>query len=71
MPTDCEIAAAIRQALESDPLLPRYAVQVTVQSGWIVLAGEVHSPLQRWAAQADVRRVAGVVGLESRIIVRG
>jgi osmotically-inducible protein OsmY len=68
--SDYEITAAILRALETDPLLPRYAVQVTVQSGWIVLAGEVHRPMQRWVAEADARCLPGVAGVDNRIIVR-
>ena len=69
--SDCEITAAILRALETDPLLPRHAVRVTVRSGWIVLVGEVHRPVQRWAAEADARRQRGVIGVDNQIVLRG
>lgn len=69
--SDSDLERAITRALNSDPLLPCNAIRATVRSGWAVLFGEVSRPLHRWAAEADIRRVPGVAGVDNRIVVRG
>lgn len=69
--SDFEIECRIVRALSSDPLLAGHGVRATVRSGWAVLLGEVTRPLHRWAAEADIRCVPGVAGVENRIVVRG
>lgn len=68
--SDFEIQRAITRALNADPLVAGHGVRATVRSGWAVLLGEVTRPLHRWAAEADIRRVPGVAGVENRIVVR-
>ena len=46
------------------------AVTVTVEQGWVTLAGSVAWHYQKEAAAQDVARLHGVVGLSNRIVVK-
>lgn len=65
--TDDEIAAATISRLDSDITVPRDAIKVMVEKGWVSLTGEVHWQYQRDAAEQDVRRLLGVVGVSNEI----
>jgi osmotically-inducible protein OsmY len=67
---DGEIATAVLERLAWNPAVPPNAVTVTVAKGWITLTGAVSWRYQRDAAEQDVRRLHGVVGLLNQIVVR-
>jgi osmotically-inducible protein OsmY len=67
---DGDIAAAIVDRLAWDVSVPRDAVKVGVESGWITLTGEVDWNYQRKAAEQDVRRLHGVVGVSNQITLK-
>lgn len=67
---DDEIAAATIERLAWDVSVPRDAVKVKVEKGWITLTGQVDSFYQREAAQQDVRRLFGVVGVSNQITIK-
>lgn len=67
---DTEIARAAEQALRSHTSLPREAVRVTVDKGWIMLRGEVDWAFQRRAAEEAVRNLVGVVGVSDEISLK-
>ncbi len=64
---DDQIAAAALERLSWDPTVPRHAVQVTVDAGFVTLAGQVEWHYQREAAEEDIRSLAGVVAVTNDI----
>jgi len=68
--TDADIAHRALQVLDWDVVLPDGAVKVKISKGYVTLSGEVNWDYQRRAAEADVRRLAGVVGVTNRIEIK-
>lgn len=68
--TDTEIAAAVRNALEWDALVPNELIQSSVSDGWVILEGEVDYFRERTDAEQAIRRLAGVVGVTNKITIR-
>ena len=68
--TDEDIAGATVRALEWDVSVPQDRVQVEVENGWVVLRGEVDWQYQRQAAEDDVRRLTGVVGVTNHVKIK-
>jgi osmotically-inducible protein OsmY len=62
---DEDIAAAAVNRLEWDTAVPRDAIQVKVEKGWVTLTGQVDWNYQRSAAAQDVRGLMGVVGVSN------
>jgi osmotically-inducible protein OsmY len=67
---DDDIAAAALERLAWDVSVPREAVSVRVEKGWLTLNGEVDAYYQKQAAEQDVRRLAGVVGVSNQIVLK-
>jgi osmotically-inducible protein OsmY len=67
---DSDIAAAIVDRLSWDVSVPRDAVKVGVEAGWVTLTGEVGWNYQRKAAEQDVRRLHGVVGVSNQVSLK-
>ena len=68
--SDEDIAAAAIDRLAWDVSLPGNAIQVTVEQGWLTLTGQVDRHYQQKAAEQDVRRLFGVVGVSNRISIK-
>jgi osmotically-inducible protein OsmY len=68
--TDEEIAAAAVNRLAWDVSVPRDAVKVEVEKGWLTLTGQVDWYYQKEAAEQDVRRLSGVVGVSNQIAIK-
>jgi osmotically-inducible protein OsmY len=68
--TDSDIASAVRTAMDWNVLIPHDRVQVTVESGWVTLTGEVGAHFERAAAENTVRPLMGVRGITNRIVVK-
>jgi osmotically-inducible protein OsmY len=64
---DDEIAQRALDILAWSSPLPRDAVHVKVQGGWVTLTGEVSWNYQREAAEASIRRLSGVFGVTNTI----
>jgi osmotically-inducible protein OsmY len=64
---DIDVAAAAREALDRDRMVPHGSVQVGVSDGWVTLTGEVRHHFQRQAAHQAVGRVPGVQGVVNGI----
>jgi osmotically-inducible protein OsmY len=60
---DFDVAAAAREALDRDQIVPHGSVQVNIEEGWATLTGEVRHHFQRQAAHRTVGRVPGVLGV--------
>lgn len=68
--TDADIAAAVRNTLEWDALVPNELIRSTVSDGWVTLDGEVDYWRERTDAEKAIRRMAGVVGVTNNITIR-
>lgn len=66
---DDDIAERALHSLEWDVRVPASKVKVQVEKGWVTLTGEVDWFYQRAAAEADVRKLAGVLGVTNEIKV--
>ena len=67
---DDEIAKRAIKILEWYDLIPKHAIQVTVQRGLVVLSGEVRWQYQKkWAEQA-VRKLSGITGVINNIVIK-
>jgi osmotically-inducible protein OsmY len=67
--TDAEIAAVATTSLKSHVWVP-IDIQVTVQNGWVSLAGVVNWEYQQRAATDSVRFLAGVRGVSNNITLK-
>jgi osmotically-inducible protein OsmY len=62
---------AVANALFWDMAVPRHRVTAhVVEGGWVILRGVVEKAYQKSCAEADVRRVKGVLGVRNEISVR-
>ncbi len=68
--TDEEIAEAALSRLSWDVSVPRDAVSVRVQDGWVTLTGEVEWHYQKLAAENDIRSLFGVLGVSNQMTLK-
>lgn len=67
---DEAIAAAAVDRLGWDVSVPRDAVKVRVEHGWVTLSGEVDWWFQGQAAEQAVKHLMGVVGVSNAIAIK-
>ena len=67
---DNVIAAAAVDRLGWDVSVPSGAVKVTVEKAWVTLTGDVQWHYQKEAAEQDIRRLFGVVGVTNHILIK-
>lgn len=67
---DTEIAAAVRQALEWDALVPNEQIISTVSDGWVTLEGTVNYWREREDAERAILRLSGVIGVINKITIQ-
>jgi osmotically-inducible protein OsmY len=67
---DYDIAEAAIDRLAWDVSIPPDSIKVTVESGWLKLSGEVGWHFQKIAAEDDVRRLFGVVGVSNLLTIK-
>jgi osmotically-inducible protein OsmY len=70
MKSDSEIKRDVEQELAYDPDLHAADIAVSVKDGVVTLAGFVRSYAQKYQAERDAKRVAGVIGLANDLEVR-
>jgi osmotically-inducible protein OsmY len=68
---DDAIAAAAIERLSWDVSVPRDAVTVRVEAGWVTLTGRVAWYFEKLAAEQDIHRLHGVVGVSNQIVIDG
>ncbi|ONF50195.1 BON domain-containing protein [Methylobacterium radiotolerans] len=68
-PRDEDLAQRAVQMLDWSVTVPRGAVQVKVQNGWVTLSGKVEWQYQREEAYGSIKRLAGVAGIINNIEV--
>jgi osmotically-inducible protein OsmY len=66
---DEDIARQALNVLAWDLAVPKDKVRVKVEKGWITLSGEVHWYYQKNAAEKDVRKLFGVMGVSNLIAI--
>jgi osmotically-inducible protein OsmY len=67
---DEDVAQAAVQRLGWSSTVPRDAVKVKVEKGWVTLTGQVDWHFQKDAAVAEVRYMQGVVGVSDEVTVK-
>lgn len=67
---DEAIAAAAVERLSWNVSVPKDAVIVDVQSGWVTLTGEVDWWYQKDAAERDIRPLHGVTGVTNQVTIK-
>jgi osmotically-inducible protein OsmY len=75
LPMDCQrsdgdIAAAAIERLAWDTSIPRDAIEVQVEHGWVTLTGAVGWYYQKEAAALAVRPLRGVTGVSNQVTIR-
>lgn len=68
--SDDEIARRVANILRWDSQVPKDAIEITVQDGWVTLSGMVDWQFQRTAAENDVYKLSGVAGVNIHIKVQ-
>jgi osmotically-inducible protein OsmY len=68
--TDDDIAAAAINRLKWNVSVPKDAVKVKVEKGWVTLTGEVDWHYQAETARDDIRYLMGVVGVSNLVTVK-
>jgi osmotically-inducible protein OsmY len=68
--SDEDIAKAAIGRLAWNASVPWDSIKVTVEEGWITLSGDVERYYQKDAAEQDLRRLLGVVGLSNEIAIK-
>jgi len=64
-----DIATSVLNALYWDLAVPPDRVCAKCEKGWVTLTGEVDRAYQKSSAEADVRKIRGVVGVTNEIKV--
>jgi osmotically-inducible protein OsmY len=70
MKSDADIKRDVEAELQSDPDIESADLGVAVKDGVATLTGFTHSYSQKWQAEADVKRVRGVIAVANDIEVR-
>jgi len=67
--TDTDIAMAAKNAIDWNASIPKDAVKVVVDNGWITLSGKVEWAFIRTAAESAVSGLLGVKGVANHITI--
>ena len=70
MRSDSDIRRDVEDELRWDPDIDATDIAVTASNGVVTLAGFVRSYMQKYQAEADAKRVAGVVAVANDIEIR-
>lgn len=68
--SDEAVAGRVANLIDWDVTVPKNAVKVKVEKGYVTLTGQVDWQYQRYAAERGVRRLQGVRGLSNQIQVK-
>jgi osmotically-inducible protein OsmY len=68
--SDEDIATAAVNRLTWNSSVPRDAIKIKVEKGWITLSGVVEWAYQKNAAAQDLRWLAGVVGVSNEVTIK-
>ena len=65
-----DLRTEVLNGLHWNLAIPRHAVAVAVEGGWVTLQGDVNRTYQRSFAEAEARRIPGVLGVRNDIVVQ-
>lgn len=68
--SDDEIARRALNLLTWDTTVPKDAIQVSVEDGWITLLGQVNWYFQKTAAETALHQLQGIRGIHNRLTLR-
>jgi osmotically-inducible protein OsmY len=68
--SDDEIAAATLERLAWDVSVPRGAIAIKVEGGWVTMTGKVDRHFQSQAAEQAIRPLAGVIGISNQVVIK-
>ena len=66
---DEQIATAALDRLSWDVSVPRDAIQLVVEQGWVTMSGTVDWYFQKDAAEKAIRPLVGVVGISDQVLI--
>ena len=67
---DEDIAKQALNVLSWDLAVPKEKVKVKIEKGWVTLSGDVDWYYQKNAAESDVRKLLGVMGVSNQIVIK-
>jgi hypothetical protein len=67
---DEDIAKQALNVLSWDLAVPKDKVKIKIEKGWITLSGDVDWYYQKNAAESDVRKLLGVMGVSNQIVIK-
>jgi osmotically-inducible protein OsmY len=67
---DEDIVRQVLDVLAWDLAVPKDKVKVTIEKGWVTLSGDVDWYYQKHAAEMDVRKLLGVMGVSNQITIK-
>jgi osmotically-inducible protein OsmY len=67
---DEDIAKQALNVLSWDLAVPKEKVKVKIDKGWVTLSGDVDWYYQKNAAESDVRKLLGVMGVSNQIVIK-
>jgi len=67
---DDDIAMAAIDRLGWDVSIPPDKIKISVDQGWITLTGEVDWNFQKQAAEFDIHRLVGIIGISNQITIK-
>jgi len=68
--SDEDIAGAAIDRMAWDVSIPKDAVNVRVEHGWVTLTGEVDYYYQKNAPEQDIRHLFGVLGVSNQVTIK-
>ncbi len=68
--SDEAIAAAAIERLSWDVSIPKDAVKVRVEKGWVTLSGQVDYYCQKNAPEQELRGLSGVIGVLNQVTIK-
>jgi osmotically-inducible protein OsmY len=64
-----DVQTGVMNALFWDAAVPTERISARCEKGWVTLTGEVERPYQKSCAEADARKIRGVIGVTNEIKV--
>jgi osmotically-inducible protein OsmY len=69
MRSDAELQEAISRYMAERPDVNHGEVDIQVRQGTVTLTGKMHSELEKWQVEDDIRGMPGVEGLLNHTVI--
>jgi osmotically-inducible protein OsmY len=66
---DHELEASALAGLDANRLVPKGAISIKVDDGWVTMDGNVHTPFERQAAEHVIKHLRGLRGFSDNVTV--